>query len=779
MVNFLIGKIKYILFLLLYLISNFIYSQSPCETRDRNALIALYNATNGANWINNTNWNTAAPLNTWHGVSTNANGCVTIVDLNLTNTNAGNNNLIGILPTEIGDLLNLEILDLSDQNIMGSLPNSIGDLQNLLWLQLDNNDMSGTLPVTIGTLNNLEYLSLSSNQFSGTLPSEIGDLNALKYLIADHNEFSGNLPQSLGNLVNLEALWLFENELSGLLPISFSNLGNLEQILLSDNMLSGVIPDFWGNLTNMEALWLGDNQFVGQIPNSISSMASLRQLHLQNNLLTGIIPAHLENLISLRSLYLGDNNFSGIIPVELGNITRLEELLIYRTQVSGTIPSELGNLTNLTHLWLAYNNLTGEIPNTLSNLLSLEQLALEDNFLSGTIPQNLNQLSNIMALSVENNLLEGPIPDFSGTPLNTFYFKNNQFQFGDFENQFNYYYNNLSIFEDNPQAKIDIVQTLNQNIGSSVTLTTDASGNQNHYQWYKNGVLIEGAPDSPNFILTNLQPEDIGIYHATVTSDIVTDLILVRNDILLIVECLTPPTADELPDIVECESFILPMLSLNNSYYTEPNAGGNQIYAGDSISKSQTIYVFTGNVNLGCFAESNFIVIIDNFLQVDSMDDISECESYILPSLKAGNYFTQSNGAGKELFSGDVLVTSQIIYVYVQSGSCSDEKSFILEINPSECEVTLDDDKIVFPKFFTPNNDGFNDLWRRLNITDDIQGNVYVFDRYGKLLKQMNALDGQWDGTYNGHDMPSTDYWYRFVHSETGNIISGHFTLKR
>lgn len=81
------------------------------------------------------------------------------------------------------------------------------------------------------------------------------------------------------------------------------------------------------------------------------------------------------------------------------------------------------------------------------------------------------------------------------------------------------------------------------------------------------------------------------------------------------------------------------------------------------------------------------------------------------------------------------------------------------------------------PKFFTPNNDGINDSWI-VGVNSDFQiSNVFIFNRYGKLLKQLN--EGQaWDGTYNGKAMISDSYWYA-IELTDGNKISGFFTLKR
>lgn len=82
------------------------------------------------------------------------------------------------------------------------------------------------------------------------------------------------------------------------------------------------------------------------------------------------------------------------------------------------------------------------------------------------------------------------------------------------------------------------------------------------------------------------------------------------------------------------------------------------------------------------------------------------------------------------------------------------------------------------PKYFTPNADGFNDLWGIAGLHPQFDSSkIYIFDRYGKLL---NAMTGNqmWDGTFSGQPLPSTDYWYRIELSD-GRMFKGHFTLKR
>lgn len=83
-----------------------------------------------------------------------------------------------------------------------------------------------------------------------------------------------------------------------------------------------------------------------------------------------------------------------------------------------------------------------------------------------------------------------------------------------------------------------------------------------------------------------------------------------------------------------------------------------------------------------------------------------------------------------------------------------------------------------YPQFFTPNGDGINDRWQIINSVQEIFTKIYIFDRYGKLVSDLNPAGRGWDGTFNGKIMPSNDYWFR-VEREDGRVFTGHFTLKR
>lgn len=97
------------------------------------------------------------------------------------------------------------------------------------------------------------------------------------------------------------------------------------------------------------------------------------------------------------------------------------------------------------------------------------------------------------------------------------------------------------------------------------------------------------------------------------------------------------------------------------------------------------------------------------------------------------------------------------------------------------CGIAQIDVSVVgYRKYFTPNGDGVNETWKILGIRSDFNAGskVYIFDRFGKLLKQLDPLSNGWDGTYLGKPMPATDYWFR-TYLEDGREFKGHFSLVR
>ncbi|PHS05045.1 MAG: hypothetical protein COA88_12885 [Kordia sp.] len=101
-----------------------------------------------------------------------------------------------------------------------------------------------------------------------------------------------------------------------------------------------------------------------------------------------------------------------------------------------------------------------------------------------------------------------------------------------------------------------------------------------------------------------------------------------------------------------------------------------------------------------------------------------------------------------------------------------------------ECWFDIIDVMIVdYPHFFTPNGDGINDTWAIIGQAGIPVSQIYIFDRFGKLLSQLDPDGAGWDGTYNGSQMPASDYWFKIIYIEGTNStqkeFKAHFSLKR
>ncbi len=238
---------------------------------DRAALEALYDATDGPNWTNSTNWKTDAPLDQWHGVRMHE-GRVWGVDLH-------ENALAGAIPSDLGSLTNIRWLHLSSNALTGTIPTELGDLRNLSSLTLWGNELTGPIPTELGNLRNLQILYLAINELTGPIPTELGNLTNLEHLHLQGNELTGPIPTELGNLRNLKSLWLQRNDLTGS-TAWLANLTNLETLNLSANWgVTGTLPrslqaenleelDIWFTQTCAPAAWrewLQNIEFDGRL----------------------------------------------------------------------------------------------------------------------------------------------------------------------------------------------------------------------------------------------------------------------------------------------------------------------------------------------------------------------------------------------------------------------------------------------------------------------------------------------------------------------------------
>ena len=339
-------------------------------TVDRAALVALYEATEGANWTSNDNWLSNRPIGEWHGVTTDRSGNVTELSLET-------NQLSGEIPAELGNLVNLELLSLSVNQLSGEIPAQLGSLANLAWLSLGDNQLSGEIPAELGSLSNLEFLILAENRLSGEIPAELGNLAGLVDLMLAVNQLSGEIPAELGNLASLEYLYLGGNRLSGEIPPELGNLANLQELWLWDNRLSGEIPAELGNLANLQELDLSDNQLSGCIPGSLRGQLDVDWSDLGGLLFCGATPEPASTArpaepavddhanavddataVTLWDAVKGSLDYEGDIDLFL---FQAEEGQTYRIDVAlGNLSDSVVELYDANEEWLAANDDHGD-----------------------------------------------------------------------------------------------------------------------------------------------------------------------------------------------------------------------------------------------------------------------------------------------------------------------------------------------------------------------------------------------------------------------------------
>ncbi len=459
-----------------------VYGEACDFAPDRDVLAKLYNATDGDNWKDSSNWLTDRPMGAWHGVGTDNTGRVRWLDL-------GDNQLKGAIPPVLEDLSNLSSLDLSDNQLTGAIPTVLGGLSHLRTLRLERNQLTGAIPTVLGDLSHLRTLRLEHNQLTGAIPTVLGGLSHLRTLRLEHNQLTGPIPSELGNLSNLEWLDLDGNQLTGSIPTELGNLSSLEWLELDDNQITGTIPPELGNLSRLSVLFLSDNQLSGSVPSELGDLTSLSALVIDSNKLTGELP---DSLTDLTQLYLltYHNNIGLCAPVsghfqawlqgmetvlgsscapvdsqedravlalfynstdganwennsnwlsdrpirEWHGVTndangRITGLYLSENRLSGPLPSGLGSLSEMRRLYLRSNQLTGPIPLELGSLTNLISLIISDNRLTGSIPPELGNLSNLEWLELRDNQLTGSIPPELGnlSNLTGITLSNNQF----------------------------------------------------------------------------------------------------------------------------------------------------------------------------------------------------------------------------------------------------------------------------------------------------------------------------------------------------------------
>jgi gliding motility-associated-like protein len=191
-------------------------------------------------------------------------------------------------------------------------------------------------------------------------------------------------------------------------------------------------------------------------------------------------------------------------------------------------------------------------------------------------------------------------------------------------------------------------------------------------------------------------------------------------------------------------------------------------------------------------AGGTYGVIVEHLLTLCSSEDTTD----VIESGPPEFTVAVTTDAFADSHTIEVSVTGDITeYEYSLDGGPWQEEPIFTDVSIGEHEVSVRDkdgcglasDKVTvmdYPTFFTPNGDGYNDTWN-ISMPENVRlsTKIYIFDRYGKLLKQISPLGEGWNGTYNGAPMPTSDYWFVVEYSEPSTLqqkeFKSHFTLKR
>ncbi|KAK3268018.1 hypothetical protein CYMTET_23453 [Cymbomonas tetramitiformis] len=285
--------------------------------------------------------------------------------------------LSGSLPSDLGLLSQLVLLQLSSNNLTGTIPTELGMIKSLLSMELDNNHLTGSIPTELGDLAKLQHMHLHTNSLAGLIPDEILQHSTLKALDLHSNSLHGSIalaaPHPSGPPLVFQRLELYDNSLTGALPVAgLCARPGLIRVALGGNALTGTLPPCLANLTALQELRAEGNQLSGTLPEAVCLAAALTQLFLADNRLSGSLPACLLAASPLRNVSLGYNALHGTLPKVAAVTTPTAPtriLDLQHNQLRGTVPAALAaDADSFQALSLSSNQFSCELPSQLAHL---------------------------------------------------------------------------------------------------------------------------------------------------------------------------------------------------------------------------------------------------------------------------------------------------------------------------------------------------------------------------------------------------------------------------
>lgn len=309
-------------------------------------------------------------------------------------------------------------------------------------------------------------------------------------------------------------------------------------------------------------------------------------------------------------------------------------------------------------------------------------------------------------------------------------------------------------------ATVNISPTVNSTIPSSIcdsgTVTLEATASAGNINWYD--VPTGGSPLFTGNSFTTPRISTTTPYYAEAISN---DCSSSRTSVTATVF----PINTIIEEVILCQG---ESITLNASI-----TGMNYLWSPGGET-TQTIEVSTiGNYSVTISSPTVFsceskkeISVIENPKPVFSSILVNENSIKIELANNESYYEYSINGT-------DFQVSNQ--FSFISSGQ---HTAFVRDNNGCNL-VTQDFTVFTISKYFTPNNDSFNDVWEIKEMRDHPNSSAQIYDRYGKLIKTLTPSKYSWDGKYNGKILPADDYWYRLKLDATKPEIMGHFTLKR
>ncbi len=223
---------------------------------------------------------------------------------------------------------------------------------------------------------------------------------------------------------------------------------------------------------------------------------------------------------------------------------------------------------------------------------------------------------------------------------------------------------------------------------------------------------------------------------------------------------------DETISICDGSTTTLTATSGYDAYEWSTGETSQSIVVSQGGNYSVTVKNMFGNNS--CEAIQNFTVYTSSIATIENIETIDW-------TANSNSISVSVSGTGDYVFSLDGIIYQESnVFNNLPAGSYT---VFVKDLN--DCGIVTEDVSILnYPSFFTPNNDGYNDYWQIIESQTEPSLEVTIFDRFGKILTSFYGNHFGWDGTYNGNNMPTNDYWF-LVKRADGTTHRGHFTLKR